>query len=446
VKATHRLIPILLLALPACGAITVSPGTEPNSFVLSGKLITPAGIVDGKLVIQGSTIACVGADCAVPSGATSFAITDAWIFPGFIDAHNHVAYNVLPKFTPPHLSKNRGEWEASKEYKNFKKPFDLLKQKGLSCEAIKYGEMKALISGVTTIQGTSPDLPCFRTLIRNAENENELDVGPKHIRTFILDISTFDVAKEKMDFSVTKSFVVHLGEGVDSKAREEFVTLKQKGLLTSQTAIIHGTAFGEPEFQEMAQIGAKLIWSPQSNLVLYGQTTQIPLALKQGISISLGVDWNPTGSDDIFQELRVAAKVNEEQFAGAIPKANWIPMVTANPAKALALGDKIGALAQGMKADITVLAAQDADPTDSLLKTHLQDVEMVWVGGELLYGNAAVVRAVKPDLCEPLLVHGSSKQICVKNVHSAVPKSDQTKEQIQSILQGKMTNLAPLVP
>jgi len=196
----------------------------------------------------------------------------------------------------------------------------------------------------------------------------------------------------------------------------------------------------------MAQAGAKLIWSPQSNLVLYGQTTQIPLALKQGIAVSLGVDWNPTGSDDIFQELRIAAKVNEEQFAGAIPKANWIPMVTENPAKALALSDKIGTLVVGLKADITVLASQAPDITDSLLKTHLQDVQMVWVGGELLYGTDAVVQAVKPDLCEPLLVHGSSKRICVKDTKSSAPKSDQTKQQIQSILQANMTNLAPLVP
>ena len=445
-NAKNRLFPILLLTVPAWAAITVSPGTDPNTFALNGKMVTPGGIVDGKLVIQGSTIACVGPDCTVPPGATSFAITEAWIFPGFIDAHNHVAYSVLPKFTPSHLTKNRSEWQDSKEYKKFKKPYDLLKQKQLSCEAIKYGEMKALISGITTIQGTSPDMACVRTLIRNAENENELDIDPKHIRTFILDINTFNVAEEKMDFSVTKSFVVHLGEGVDPKSKEEFATLKQKGLLAQETAIIHGTAFGESEFQEMAEVGAKLIWSPQSNLVLYGQTTQIPLALKHGISVSLGVDWNPTGSDDIFQELRIAAKVNEEQFAGAIPKANWIPMITANPAKALAVSDKIGTLTQGLKADITVLASQDPDATESLLKTHLQDVQMVWVGGELLYGNAAVVQAVKPNLCEPLLVHGSSKRICVKDTKNPAPKSNQTKQQIQSILQGTVTNLAPLVP
>jgi 5-methylthioadenosine/S-adenosylhomocysteine deaminase len=445
-KTAGRLFVVLLVLIRCSATITVTPGTDPNSFVLCGKMVTKYGAVDGKLVIQGSAIVCVGPECTAPAEATRFTITDAWIFPGFIDAHNHVAYNVLPKFRPTRLFKNRSEWQNSKEYKKFKQPYETLIKKNLACEAIKYAEMKALISGVTTIEGTSPGSPCVRTLIRNAENQNQLDIDSSHIRTFVLDIQTFDVPKEKMDFSVTKSFVVHLAEGVDRKARAEFATLKQKGLLTAQTAIIHGTALGEPEFQEMAQVGAKLIWSPQSNLTLYGQTTEIPLAIEHGVPVSLGVDWNPTGSDDIFEELRAAAKVNEEKFAGAIPKSSWIPMITENPAEALALSDKIGTLAPGLKADITVLASEDADPTESLLKTRLQDVEMVWVGGELLYGDAAAVEAAKPNLCEPLLVHGSSKQICVKDPNNPVPKSDQTKQQIQGLLEANMRHLAPLVP
>lgn len=445
-KTTGRLWVVLLISMRCSATIAVSSGTDPNSFVLCGKMVTPHGVVEGNLVVQGSAIVCVGPDCTPPADATRFTITDAWIFPGFIDAHNHVAYNVLPKFRPTRLFKNRSEWQNSKAYKKFKQPYETLIKKNLACEAIKYAEMKALISGVTTIEGTSPASPCVRTLIRNAENQNQLDIDSSHIRTFVLDIQTFDVAKEKMDFSVTKSFVVHLAEGVDRKARAEFATLKQKGLLTAQTAIIHGTALGEAEFQEMAQVGAKLIWSPQSNLTLYGQTTRIPLALEHGVPVSLGVDWNPTGSDDIFEELRAASKVNEEKFAGAIPKTSWIPMITENPAEALALSDKIGTLAPGLKADITVLASEDADPTESLLKTHLQDVEMVWVGGELLYGDAGAVEAAKRNLCEPLLVHGSTKQICVKDANNPVPKSDQTKQQIQGILEANMRHLAPFVP
>jgi 5-methylthioadenosine/S-adenosylhomocysteine deaminase len=132
--------------------------------------------------------------------------------------------------------------------------------------------------------------------------------------------------------------------------------------------IIHGTAFGNAEFAKMGQVGAKLIWSPQSNLALYGKTTNIPLALKHHVPVSLGIDWNPTGTDDIFSELRVAEEVNREQFDGAIKDEDWLKMITVNPAQALALDAKIGRLAPRLKADITVLRANGAGPHESLLR------------------------------------------------------------------------------
>ena len=61
---------------------------------------------------------------AHPAGASVLSLTNAYIFPGFIDAHNHVAYNFLPKWTPPKLYKNRGQWQGAQSYKDFKKPYD----------------------------------------------------------------------------------------------------------------------------------------------------------------------------------------------------------------------------------------------------------------------------------------------------------------------------------
>jgi 5-methylthioadenosine/S-adenosylhomocysteine deaminase len=49
-------------------------------------------------VIEGDTITCVAADCTAPAGATRVTVTNAYIFPDFVDAHNHVAYNVLPRW------------------------------------------------------------------------------------------------------------------------------------------------------------------------------------------------------------------------------------------------------------------------------------------------------------------------------------------------------------
>jgi 5-methylthioadenosine/S-adenosylhomocysteine deaminase len=347
---------------------------------------------------------------------------------------------VFGKWTPPKFYDNRDQWQSAQAYKTFKAPYNNLKQKAI-CEMVKYGEIKAMISGITTIQGTAPSMICYRTLIRNAENQNELGLPADHIRTFILDIKSF---KGAIDWTKTKSFVVHLSEGIDQKSRDEFATLKQKNLLATGTAIIHGTAFEDAQFQEMAAAGAKLIWSPRSNLVLYNKTTDIRLSYKHNVPVSLGVDWNPTGSDNLFDELRTAAQVNEEHLDNVIPESDWIKLITVNPATALAVDELIGKLAANMKADITIVKALNADPNKSLLASHLQDIQMVWVGGKLLYGNQAIVEEIRPGQCEPLAVYGSNKRICVKD--SAKPNSNQTLSDKKTRLLGLYPGLAPLTP
>jgi 5-methylthioadenosine/S-adenosylhomocysteine deaminase len=432
-------------ALPQAATVTVSLGTDRTKQIIRGTVVTPDTVLVGEVVIEGDTIACVASSCTDPTGASVFTVTGGYVYPGFIDAHNHVAYNVLPKWTPPKLYVNRGQWQRAKAYKDFKAPYNDLKDTHkLFCEMVKWGELKALISGITAVQGTSPASVCIRTLIRNVENQNELGTPRSHIRTFILDISSFD---GPVNWDVTKAFVVHVAEGLptDSVSRREFQTLKQKGLLRAEMAIIHGTAFGDPEFAEMGTVGAKLIWSPQSNRVLYSQTTNIRLALQHGVSVSLGVDWNPSGSDDLFGELRVAAEFNENQFGSVIHDADWIKMITENPAKALALETQIGRLAPGFKADLTVLRSRGGDPHRSLLANHPQDVEMVWVGGELLYGRESVVRKFRPGQCEALEVNGTKKQICVLDRTNPVAKSDETLADIRTILLSKYPHLSPLV-
>jgi 5-methylthioadenosine/S-adenosylhomocysteine deaminase len=425
--------------------VTVALGTDRTRQVIRGTVVTPDTVLVGEVVIAGDTIACVAVDCPDPAGASVFTVRDGYIYPGFVDAHNHVAYNVLPKWTPPRLYVSRGQWQRATAYKVFKAPYNDLKDNHkLFCEMVKWGEIKALISGITAIQGTSPGSVCIRTLIRNVENQNELGTGASHVRTYILDISSFEGT---IDTTVTKSFVVHIAEGrsSDARSREEFQILKQKGLLLGQTALIHGTALGDAEFAEMGRVGAKLIWSPQSNRALYGQTTDIPSALRNGVPVSLGVDWNPSGSDDLFGELRVAAEFNAEQFGGVIQEADWIRMITINPARALALDAHIGRLANGLKADVTVLRARSDNPHRSLLANHPQDVEMVWVGGELLYGRESVLSRFTPNGCEPLDVNGSKKRVCIVDTTNPVPKSDQTLEAIRTVLLSKYAQLSPLV-
>src|SRR6185369_14696497 len=79
-------------------------------------------------------------------------------------------------------------------------------------------------------------------------------------------VKTFVVGRE------SEAFLVHLAEGTNAASREEFEFLRAQGLLTPKTAIIHGVALGAAELQAMREAGASLVWSPSSNVALYGRT------------------------------------------------------------------------------------------------------------------------------------------------------------------------------
>ena len=60
----------------------------------------------------------------------------------------------------------------------------------------------------------------------------------------------------------------------------------------------------------MAKNGVGLIWSPRSNIELYGVTTDVALAKEQGVKIAVAPDWSPSGSDGLLQELKYVATWN----------------------------------------------------------------------------------------------------------------------------------------
>src|SRR5690606_36511655 len=123
-----------------------------------------------------------------------------------------------------------------------------------------------------------------------------------------------------------------------------------------QTTITHGTAFGPPEFGQMAAAGMKLTWSPASNVSLYGTTTDIPAAIAAGLTISLAPDWSMGGSPNLLEELRFADAWDDAHFGDVLSAEDLVAMVTTNAAAVLALSDTIGRLAPGYMADLVLFA------------------------------------------------------------------------------------------
>jgi cytosine/adenosine deaminase-related metal-dependent hydrolase len=186
-------------------------------------------------------------------------------------------------------------------------------------------------------------------------------------------------------------FIVHLSEGVDQVSLDEFYWLKDQGLLSRKSVIIHGVALGSAEFQAMHAAGAALVWSPRSNVELYGATADVPAALDAGLRVALAPDWAITGSSNMLDELHYAAQWDAEHFSGRLTDEQLVAMVTTTPAEIAGIDDEVGAIEAGHYADLLVISGDRGHPYRALIDAKASDVQLVLIGGEPLYGTPALM-------------------------------------------------------
>lgn len=151
--------------------------------VLYGRIVTfdperPL-IDDGALYIGGDELiaAVQGRTDPAPAGFEDAARveTEGCIYPGLIDLHNHIVYNCLSLWSPPGRTEpytSRYQWPGHRSYKS------MISDPGTALGALagkahlKYVETKAVVGGVTAIQGSAKTgRPYEGWLVRNVEDE-----------------------------------------------------------------------------------------------------------------------------------------------------------------------------------------------------------------------------------------------------------------------------------
>jgi cytosine/adenosine deaminase-related metal-dependent hydrolase len=364
-------------------------------FALRGCVITPdRKLDDGYVVVSGPKIASVTS--SKPDGVRILE-TGGVILPGLIDLHGHPEYNVFAAWEPPRFFPNRYAWRGSAEYSLVvKEPWKrLTANPSLLRNLTRYAEGRALVGGVTAIQGASAKYPDKEeALVRNVD----LRIFGQHKARSIVDLSrsTADERRglrAKIDAGEVNAVYVHLAEGLPSneRSRREFDDLVEANLLTPATVIIHGTALSSQHLRDAKDAGAKLVWSPQSNLRLYGETTPAAEALDLGVPMGLGADWLPSGSQSLLSEQKVARRTLERQGT-ALTRSQLakklVAMVTSEAAVIAGLGDSLGHLMADRVADILVLERYGPDPWENVVDADPGWVELVMIGGDFAYGRA----------------------------------------------------------
>jgi 5-methylthioadenosine/S-adenosylhomocysteine deaminase len=418
-RSTGFSLALLFTLAAACVSPAKAQWTPDTTIVLRGKIVTMTGTVrNGQIVIKNGTIqALQSATTAVPQGAVLIE-TRGYIYPGLMNLHDHLEYNMVPLYSVPRHFDNHDQWPGGKAYETgINNPWKVATDGNIfnrSDEAFKLAEVRTIIGGCTTTQGADNNPAISTTLVRNVElaNFGEDTVGQ---RSLTIDRLFWEHLPEQIDrIKAQKAWIFHMGEGIDEYSRQEFSNpafdpsqplrtrnrpgVVQANLLWPGLVGVHCTALTEADFRQWKEATGqpKIVWSPTSNLLLYGKTTDIAAALRQNALIAIGTDWAPSGSKNMLWELKTVDQYNRTALNGLLTDQQIVEMCTVNAARLVGWEARVGSIRPGMVADLVVVDDTGAaNGYRNLIQATETHVQLVLVGGDPLYGDERHMRRLK---------------------------------------------------
>ena len=354
----------------------------------------------GRVYVNAGNISKVlPANAPVPAGFGGAPVinTAGTIYPGLIELHNHLSYDVMPLWPVPKQFTNRDQWSGRDDYRKLVTgPMSILGRTADYIEAIvRYVEAKCLVAGTTTSQGVTLQsnariIHHYQGLVRNVEQTADPELPNADARVADVDPGTAETFLERLQGLGNSTLLLHLSEGVDDVAQSRFERLRissRRWAITPELAGIHCAGLTSANFLTFGRRGGNMVWSPFSNLLLYGSTARVLQARKAGVTIALGSDWSPSGSKNLLGELKVADAFNQGfPAAQRFTPAELVAMVTTNPARILQWDARIGSLEEGKRADLMVVDGTGADDYRHLIDATETAVTMVVINGVPRYG------------------------------------------------------------
>lgn len=406
--------------IESCGSLSISDANNTCESVGTGTNIAIRGDIltkdtlykGGTVIVSGEKITKVGClTDADLSNATVITCPDAVVSAGLLNGHDHVTYNnQSPDSWGAERFDHRHDWRKSKNGHT--------NHNAGSTGAVEVTELRQLLAGTVGVFGSGE----YAGLIRNIDKKNAYGSHsyPTY-NTFPLGDGSGKMLDSGCSYSYKTgnsaySFGPHIGEGINQAALNELRCLSGEGsgaknIFTNKLAIIHGVATTPAIAQKMAKAGSKLIWSPRSNVSLYGDTAQIAMYKNMGVTIALGTDWVPSGSVNILRELQCADFLNTYYFGNALTDYDLWMAATYNVADALGYSDVTGNLAAGRYADISVFKKSGNEAHRAVIDAALKDVAAVVLNGKLVYGDANIMTG---SSAESFSMCGVAKKIDIK--------------------------------
>jgi len=473
---------LVLTQLPGCGGETSQTDATSTSalcdfhsgasdaLIIGSTLLLADGDVDdgGLVVLASGEIGSVGefSELAVafPEASRLDCRGKTVLSPGWVNVHEHEAFSYA--FPDPALKpvyNHRQEWilgrnnipplpiPADQRYA----PDDPLSQALLS-----WVELRHLFAGTTTLGGSAAMPGLARNVGRRTDRadaaaytfEADLEVFPfsRNAIEKFADVCRGDglpAPHLTIDSEAELAYAPHVGEGrkSDCTASAEIdaflAYVAEQRNSGGRFSAVHAVATGPEQLARFAELDVTLVWSPRSNLSLYGETIDLRESQRQGVRLALGTDWSPSGSFNMLEEFSCARAVAQKIADPLDAHQLWL-MATRNAAYAAGIDDVVGQLAEGFYGDLLLLRKREG-LEDYAVATNatVDDVALVWLDGKPIFADSEIAHQMGLDsgcaalteedkvICADFTALGISWEDMVNLTADAVPINGDTSRQ-----------------
>lgn len=280
-------------------------------------------------------------------------------------------------------------------------------------------EPGTMMKGLDTAQSIAESKRLFSTWDGKGNGRLRYAIMPRGARNCSSELVSLSREFAKENGLLMHTHVSENGPLSDRLKRETGVgdieLLYSQGVADERLVVAHAIWLNDNEMDIVKRTGVKIAHCPSANMKLSSGFCKVPEMMEMGVEISLGADGAPCNNNlDMFNEMRLASLIHKPRCGPTSMKAyDVLKMATIGGARCLGIGDEVGSLEAGKKADVIILNRDEPHcspsvgvPADSQIVYSLKssNVDTTIIDGDVLYENKRFTRLDKKKILDTAAV------------------------------------------